>query len=225
MDERPDCGEIRALLPELAAGIASGDERARALRHLSECVDCRRELDALSTVVDELVTLAPPVEPPAGFESAVLVKIAPARRRWWQHRALRLAVTAVLAIAVGVGVTWQATAEDRRVAEAYRETLRIAGGRFLTARPITEPDGTRAGRVFAYQGTPSWLFVVIQSYPFDGPYRVNMVTKDGRDAFIGEMEVVGGDGSWGVAIDVDVVQIAEVRLSGGPGPPLTAGFR
>src|SRR5215216_4532880 len=99
MDERPECAEIRELLPELAAGVAAGDERARALRHLSGCLDCRRELEAMATVVDELLTLVPPVDPPGGFESSVLARIAPpprARPRWWQRRALRLVATAVL---------------------------------------------------------------------------------------------------------------------------------
>lgn len=225
MDEPPGCPEVRELLPELAAGIAAGDERARALRHLSGCAGCRRELAALAVVVDELLALVPPVQPPDGFVAAVLARVAPARRRWWRHRVVRLAATVVLGAAVGAGVTIWATADDRRVADSYRETLRIAGGRFLTARPFTAPGGSRAGRVFAYQGTPSWIFVVIQYGTAVGPYQVHLVTRDGQDRPIGEMDVAGGEGSWGTAIDVGVAQIAEVRLTGPAGPPLTAAFR
>src|SRR5205823_8680981 len=77
------CAEIRALLPELALGIADGEERASALEHLGGCADCRRELDELSAIADELVALAPEREPPAGFEGRVIerlrVRAAPTR--------------------------------------------------------------------------------------------------------------------------------------------------
>lgn len=72
------------------------------------------------------------------------------------------------------------------------------------------------------------MFVVLRQGTA-ASYRVNLVTRDGRDRPIGEVSVAGGEGSWGVAIDVDVSEIAEVRLSGaGAGaavPPLTAVFR
>jgi hypothetical protein len=116
-------------------------------------------------------------------------------------------------------------AGDRRVAGQYRETLRIAGGRYLTARPLATPGGSRAGRVFAYQGTPSWVFVVVAYGQAAGVYQVLLVTRDGLDRMIGEVGVVGGAGSWGIAIDTDVAQVAEVRLAGPAGPPLTAVFR
>jgi Putative zinc-finger len=225
MDERCGCTEIRELLPEVAARVAAGDERARALAHLSGCVGCRQELDALSMVVDEFLTLAPEVQPPAAFESVVLARAVPAPRRWWQSRQLQVAAAVVLAAAVGVGATLQASADDRRVAGQYREILRIAGGRFLTARPLATPGGSRAGRVFAYQGAPSWVFVVVAYGQATGAYQVFLATRDGVNRMIGEVEVVGGAGSWGIAIDADVAQVAEVRLAGAAGPPLTAVFR
>jgi Putative zinc-finger len=227
MDERSACAEIHELLPELAAGVAAGDERARALRHLSGCADCRRELAAMATVVDELLTLVPSVQPPSGFEQTVLARVAPPRRRWWQRPALRLATTAVLAMAAaaaGAAVTMQATAEDRRVADAYRDTLEAGGGQYLTARPFTAPDGSSAGRVFAYQGTPSWVFLVVQHDEAAGPYRVHLLTRDGRDQHIGELDVTGGQGAWGGAIDVGVAQIAGIWLCDATGPALTAEF-
>ncbi len=247
MDERPGCAETRELLPELAAGVAAGDERARALRHLSGCIHCRRELDAMVAVLDELVTLVPPVEPPAGFESAVLARVgvseerageprsprpdgtAPSRSRWWRRRALRLATAAVLAVAIGVGIgaatMTQATADDRRIASAYRRTLHTANGRYLAARRLNAPDASDHGVVFAYQGKPSWVFIVLQYGVVGASYQVRLVTVDGRDRPIGEIDVTSGESSWGVAIDVDVAQVAQVRLSGAAVPPLTAAFR
>jgi len=228
MDERPECAEIRELLPELAAGVAAGDERARALAHHGMCGDCRRELEVMATVADELVALATPVEPPGGFESAVLAKVAPpSSRRWW-HGAMRPAMAVALATAIGIGIgaigAMQVTADDRRLAGLYRHTLQIAGGRYLTASQLTVSDGSRAGTVFAYQGTPSWVFVAVWSGTVDGPYQVDLVTRGGEQRPIGTMVVADGESSWGVVIEVDVAQIAEIRISGAAGR-LTAVFR
>jgi Putative zinc-finger len=228
MDEPSGCAEVRELLPELAAGVAEGEERARALRHLRGCADCRRELAALATVADELLTLAPPVHPPRGFESRVLARIAPAHRWWWQRRVLRPAAAVLLVAALSAGVTlgvaMEATADDRRLAGQYRKTLQVANGRYLTARLFTAADGARAGRVFAYQGKPSWVFVVVQYPPATGSYQVHLVTRDGLDRIIGDVGVTGGVGTWGTAIDADVAQIARIRLTGGAGAPITAAF-
>jgi hypothetical protein len=77
MSETGECAEIRELIPEIAAGVAAGDERARALAHLGGCPECRRELAATADLVDEMLTLAPVGEPPAGFESRVMSRLAP----------------------------------------------------------------------------------------------------------------------------------------------------
>ena len=228
MNERPGCAPIRELLPDLAIGVAAGDDRARVLAHVNTCVECRRELDALSAIADELVTLAPSVEPPGGFESSVLARVAPPSRRWRRYRRLvTVAAVAVVAAVVGasagVAVSAQASAGDRRMAAAYRKTLETTDGRYLTARLITAPDASNPGVVFAYQGKPSWVFVVVRYGPTDGPYQIHLVTRDSRDRVIGQMSVIHGKCSWGVVIDVDVTQIVEVRLSGTE-PSLSAVF-
>ncbi|TMK50573.1 MAG: hypothetical protein E6G59_09935, partial [Actinobacteria bacterium] len=80
------CKETKELLPELALGILGGEERGRALDHLTSCADCSSELAALSRAADGLLTLAPQHEPPAGFEDRVLARL---RRERPQHRARR----------------------------------------------------------------------------------------------------------------------------------------
>jgi hypothetical protein len=225
MNECPGCAPIRDLLPELATGVAAGDDRASALAHLNICVECRRQLDALSAVADELLTLMPGVEPPGGFESTVLARVAPPRRRWRRVGRLVTAVAVAAAIGAGAGTaaTTEASVDDRRIATSYRKTLQTADGRYLTARRLTDPDSSSPGVVFAYQGKPSWVFVVVRYGATGGPYQVHLITQDGRDQLIGEIGVTGGKCSWGATIDVDVAQIAEVRLSGAE-PPLTAVF-
>jgi hypothetical protein len=227
MGERRGCADFQALLPELAAGVAAGDERARALRHLNGCADCRRELDALAALADDILALAPAVEPPAGFESRVLRRIVPPTRHW-PRRALRLVVTAVLAVVVGVGVggtlAMRATADDRRLAETCRRSGQATGGRYLASHRLGTPDASTAGRVYAYQGTPPWVLVVVQFGTVGGSYEVLVVTRDREEWSIGEMVVTGGAGSWGGPTHVDVDRIAEIRLSAAGAPPLTAVF-
>ena len=66
------CDEVRDLAPEIALGTIDGEERAEALRHLATCAECRRLVDQLSEVADELLMLAPVEEPSLGFESRVV---------------------------------------------------------------------------------------------------------------------------------------------------------
>jgi hypothetical protein len=224
MAERRGCAEVRALLPELAAGVAAGDERARALRHLGGCDDCRRALAALATTADELLTLAPAMEPPAGFESRVLSRVArPARR--WPRRALRLAVTATLAVAVGLvlgnAVTMRATAEERRVAASCRKT-QDAGT--LTGHRLNTPDASTAGKVFTYGSRPAWVFVMVRFGAPGAAYEVRMVMRDGAQVVLGQVAVADGAGSWSGPVGVEADRIAEIRLSATGAEPLTAVF-
>jgi anti-sigma factor RsiW len=92
---------MRELAPEIALGVLDGEQRAEALRHLATCADCRREVEQLSQVADELVMLAPVQEPPAGFESRVVEAIGlrpqPRRARRWTARRLVMRIGPALA--------------------------------------------------------------------------------------------------------------------------------
>src|SRR5262245_38959905 len=113
------CEETRELAAELALGIADGEERARALRHLAGCADARRAVEELSTVAYELLLIAPQHEPSAGFESRVLSRIAPPRPARRRRRLLVPIAAAVGAAALAVGVVLGATSDDRRLADQY----------------------------------------------------------------------------------------------------------
>jgi hypothetical protein len=231
MDERADHAVIRERLAELAAGVLTGDERETVLAHVAGCADCRADADALADLVDGLLALGPEVEPPDGFAAAVMARVEagngqPGHRRR-PGRAFGLRVAAVLcAFLAGIAATVWATADDRRVADGYRRTLGVANGRYFTARRFTGPgQAPTDSRVFAYQGNPSWLFVVVRGAGPSGTYRVDLVTETGQQQFVGDVAVTGGDGSLGATISGDVADIAEIRLSGSAGPPLTADFR
>ena len=69
------CDEFAEVAAELALGVLTGRERARALAHLDGCESCREHVRELTMVGDELLALLPLQEPPAGFESRVLDRL------------------------------------------------------------------------------------------------------------------------------------------------------
>jgi hypothetical protein len=229
MDESREC-EVAALLAEVATGAASGPDRARVLRHLTTCGDCRRELEQLTRVADELLLVAPERESPAGFEGAVLDRIAalsaPARRRsargwhWrWLRPALAGAAAAVFAVG-GAAVAWQASADDRELAAAYRDTLDVANGRYFAASDLVGAGGGSVGTAFFYEGSPPWLYVVIRDAA-PGTYEV-LVSVNGRSETVARCEAAGHTCGAGATLDVSIHSIDGVTLVGPDGSTLAA---
>src|SRR5215467_10002285 len=77
MNGEMGCDQVRDLAADLAIGIADGQQRDAALRHAATCPGCRRLVAELSSVVDDLLLLAPSHEPPPGFTAATLARIFP----------------------------------------------------------------------------------------------------------------------------------------------------
>jgi hypothetical protein len=229
------CAEIRDLIPEIAAGVAAGDERAAALAHLSGCQACRHELAVTADLVDELLTLAPAGEPPAGFEGRVMARLAPeARPRPRQRprsraarRPTRLVAWAAATAAVAAsaaGMVWWQTAQDRALAAGYRHTLAVAHGHGLSAAPLKSGLGAEQGTVFAYQGAPSWLYVTFRSAPRPGHYDACLVTKDGRRFQLRPFEAGENAYAWGSTIRVQVREISTIEFARSGVTVMTARF-
>jgi hypothetical protein len=221
-----DCARTRETLPELALGIADGQQRALALEHVAGCSDCRRELEELSALADDLIALAPEREPPPGFANRALARIAaPQTRRRPATRGLRLrrlafaaaVPAAAAATALAMSVSYSA---DRRIAAQYRAALQSAHGKYFQSARLHAPGGQMAGIVFAYQGSPSWLFYVLDERYRRGLYREQIVTRSGRTLALPPFRLI--DGSWGIATPVPVRDVALVKLTGQPGPALRA---
>lgn len=221
------CADTRHVLPELALGIADGEERALALAHLADCADCRRDLEELSAVADSLVALAPRREPPVGFEDRLLKRLAlhqtPRRpfRRGLRRLSLAGAVVAAAA-ATALGMT-ASYSSDRHLAAQYRTALRAAHGQYFQSARLRAPDGTRAGTVFGYQGSPSWLFYVLDARFSGGRYREQIVTRAGKTLSLPPFRFVAA--SWGIVTPVPLRDVALVRLVREPrGPALEAAL-
>ena len=223
------CEEIRDLAPEIALGIADGEQRAEALRHLSTCGECRRDVEQLSQVADELLVLAPAQEPPPGFESRVVKALgleAPARRRrarWLSPRWLAPRLGPSLAAAAVTAAAFVAVySDDHRTAERYRDTLARADGQYFQAEHLTDAAGSEAGVAFGYEGTPSWVFVTVAPAHRNAVTSGELVTTDRRTIPLPSLDL-DSRGSWGGTIPVSLSKVAAVRLLGErPGEVLQA---
>src|SRR4051812_22831318 len=124
-----DCDEMRDLIAELALGIASGEERARALDHVAGCVACRRELERLAAIADDMLVLAPESEPPPGFEARVLRAMTPRpRKRRWLPRRLALPAAGLAGATLASAALLLSFNNDRQLATEYRQALSAAHG-------------------------------------------------------------------------------------------------
>ena len=221
------CDRTRELAAELALGILDGEQRAQALRHVAECPECRRVVEELTVVADELLMLAPEREPPAGFESRVLARLQPppaaARPTRRRRRMLAPLAAAAAAAAIAAAVVLLTTSDDRRLADHYRATLAAGHGSSFEAARLRAPGQVPAGVVYAYRGATSWIFVVVYGPHRGVPYTVELATTSGRRVALPSFRLDPKTGTRGEAVPVDLGSIASVRLVGPkPGDVLEA---
>jgi hypothetical protein len=222
------CDRTNEMAAELALGILDGEQRAQALRHLAECPECRRAVEDLTAVADELLMLAPEREPPAGFESRVLARLQPppaATRPRWRRRLLAPVAAAATAAAIAVAALLAVTGDDRRLADHYRATLAAGHGSSFEAARLHAPGQVPAGVVYAYRGAVSWMFVVVYRDRRAVPYKAELATTSGRRVALPSFELDPRTGTGGEAIPVDLDSVASVRLVGPkPGDVLEANL-
>jgi Putative zinc-finger len=220
MSGNEECQDVRELLPELALRITDGQERGRVLDHVAVCAECRRELESLSVVADELLELAPEREPPAGFELRLLGSLEPPSRRPRHtfRRPFALVAVAAAAAVVTVGVMLGVTRDDRNLASHYRSVLAEAHGSYFGAVRLHDAAGAESGVVFLYRGSPSWLVITVTQPYGRSVERAELVTTDGRKVPLTWFGL--DEGTWGGAVPVDLDAISSVRLLGKGGRPL-----
>lgn len=215
-----ECTAFREVAPELALGIAEGDERAAALDHLAGCDDCRQALVRLTEAVDAVVATAPEAEPPSGFEVRALASFDPSTPaagsgtgsgRAWRRVALvaaALLVLAALAAGVGAVATRDDGGADQTAVAAHRSSA-----------SLTSPDGADVGTVRVERrasGDGGWssdLVVSVDAGTPQGTYRVECDYESGRPYRAGEVEV-GPDGvdGWRTTVSVPTYDLSRVRL-------------
>ena len=206
------CAEFADAAAELALGVLTGRERARALAHLDWCEACRENVRQMTVTGEELVGLLPAIEPPAGFETRVMERLglatsapAPARhlspaRRFGQKlagwmgsagagRPRRLLATAAVAVAVivaGLG-GWG---------------LHAATSSPLSSATLLTASHQTAGKIYFYDSGSRWLYMSVNIGPGSGVAGNGTVVcqvegPDGHVITIGSFQLTGGYGYWG----------------------------
>ena len=223
MTTKLPCEEARELAAEMALGTLAGDERVRLIPHLSTCSECRTLVEELSEIVDSMLLLGPEREPPAGFESAFLAQFkAPARRnrmRW----VVTAAAASVVAL-VAAGAVWVATSEERNLGESYQHALDEANGKYFGVKPLRSMQGTKVGNVFAYEGQPSWVFVVFEDSVVAGDYDAEVTMRDGERSALGPLTIDEDALTWGADLEGSLHDVAAVTFMADDGGMLEARF-
>jgi hypothetical protein len=226
------CAELHDTAAELALGVLIGRERAAAVAHLDKCEACREDVRQLMTVGEQLPELLPPAEPPAGFETRVLERLAmpdgqaqprqiprsehSPRRPGRIRRALAATVMGLAVIAAGLG-GWRiivGTSPSTNPAEAP-----------LTSASLLSATHSRVGNIFLYSGTPRWLYMHVDLGTGNESVTCQVVGADGQATVIGSFRLTDGYGAWGSPDPGNVGTLTGARLVSANGTVLaTATF-
>jgi hypothetical protein len=217
---RVDCGELADLAAEIALGAVTGRERAEAVAHLGRCAACRERVGRLMITEERLVGLLPAAEPPPGFEARVAERTGPVGqdpgpgRVSRTRRVLAAAVVTVAAALAGLGTGWGMHA----AAPAPAAPL-------LSSAVLFSADREPAGTVFAYQGSPRWLYLSVNLPPDNGTVICEVAGKGRRLTAVGSFRLTDGYGAWGGPVAAGAGPLDGVRLISPGGAVLaTAGF-
>jgi hypothetical protein len=223
-----DCDGLAEVAAELALGVLTGRERARAIVHLDRCDGCREHVRNLAITEEELLALLPGHEPPAGFETQVLGRLGsgrpggsagrhrrpPLRRPRWTLAA----AAAVIAVVAGVGGWALRPAAPGTTGQTAQSALHTAA--------LVTASHQSVGEVFldSGAGTP-WLYMAVDAAPGTGTVVCQVVGRDGRIVTIGSFSLAGGHGHWGSPEPIQPAALAGARLMTAAGQVLaTAHF-
>jgi hypothetical protein len=205
------CEEFAHVAAELALGVLTGRERARAIAHLDRCDTCREHVRQVSLTGEEMLGLLPSGEPPAGFETRVMGRLGhttAAQRPKRTRLMLAAAAVSLAAVACGLGgwgLRGAISAPSPGISTA-QTTLRSAA--LLTS--AHEP----AGKIFLYKGDPRWLYmdVDMDMGADNGTVICQLEASDGRIVTVGSFHLDGGYGSWGSPDPIGAASVTGARL-------------
>jgi hypothetical protein len=227
------CAEFADAAAELALGVLTGRERARALAHLDRCESCRENVRQLTVTGEELVGLLPAIEPPAGFETRVMERLGlgtpapapvPARPLSPVRRfGLKLADW------TGGGTGRSGVRQPRRILAAAAMAVAVVaaglGGWGLhgspsspTASPLSSAtlltaSHQTAGQIYFYDAGSRWLYMSVNlGSAGNGTVICQVEGPDGHVTTVGSFRLTGGYGYWGSPDPVTDGQLTGARL-------------
>jgi anti-sigma-K factor RskA len=198
------CEECSAELAELALGVLTGRERARALAHVDECPRCAEELEQLSRAADSMLLAAPDAEPPMGFETRLFERMGVSdvprlddRRRAprWVPVGVAAAAAAVAALGVGLGMTLTSSPPPAPVAQGH-----VHGT--IESDNLVQ-DGRTVGRVVYFDGAKPWMSMMLADAGVQGQVNCVVVGNDGVTHMVGTLVAHNGYGAWYAPLHVN----------------------
>jgi anti-sigma factor RsiW len=204
------CQDYAADLSELALGVLTGRERARALSHVESCPQCAEELEQLSHAADAVVQVAPEVEPPLGFEVRLFERMGvadvPRRKRWraprWVPAGLAAAAAAV-ALAVGLTVALSSPTPPAQNAAGL--------GRHVAVATLVE-NGKSVGHVVTHGSAEPWMSMMLADSSARGTVDCVVVTKDGVTHWVGSFTAKNGYGAWLAPLHVNPTDLRAAQV-------------
>lgn len=210
------CAEFADAAAELALGVLTGRERARALAHLDRCEACRENVRQLTVTGEELVGLLPAIEPPAGFETRVMERLGLGTPAPGPARQLSPARRFGRKLADWIGGGWAGRGgvsyPRRMLAAAATAVAVIAAGlggwglHAATSSPAASPLSSAAlltashqtaGQVYFYDSGSRWLYMSVDIGSGSGTVICQVEGPDGHLTTVGSFRLTGGYGYWG----------------------------
>jgi hypothetical protein len=219
------CAEFADVAAELALGVLTGRERARALAHLDHCETCRARVRQLTLTGEKLLELLPSREPPAGFETRVMERLGlpvpdeerPSRTgpvsrfgrrdrpagRWAASRPRQLlAAAAVVAGVVASGLGgW-----------GLRDVTSPSASSPLSSAALLTASHRAVGKIFYYNGNPRWLYMSVDTGGGTGTVTCQLESADGKITTVGSFRLTDGYGSWASPAPATQGTVAGARL-------------
>lgn len=202
------CEQLLEDAAELALGIADAESRARAIAHVEQCSSCRQHLSRLRELTEGLASLSPAIDPPNGFESAVLTRLRSARATddpeplggKPSHRMPRALAFVILAALLAFGGFLGGGVAKHR-------------GERLMSAPLVE-GGTDVGQVVVSTGPRPWVSMAITVPGLKGKVRCELEERDGTPLPVGSFSLTDGYGYWAAPIPEPSSPIVSARVVG-----------
>lgn len=211
------CEVFRDELAELALGTLSGRSRSEILDHVATCPRCAAELERLSIVADQLLQLAPEMEPPLGFELRLAERLqgaATARRPRHLRRASVLAAAAAILVVLGGGLGALVSSRGNTNQNQLATTN-------LAAANLTS-HGSVLGTVVVSPGSPAWMFVTISGAAWSGDVTCDVTLAGGKTERIGVFKISGSYGAWDAPLRSPANEVRSAQLIASNGTVLAS---
>jgi hypothetical protein len=197
-------------LAQLALGVLTGRERARALAHLESCPRCAEELEQLSRAADAVVAVAPEAEPPLGFETRLFERMGIEAARATRRRRPRFwipatAAAGVAALAVGLGLGLASSPPPTTSAHGDHQD------RALQTAALIE-HGENVGHVDVFGGARPWMRMTLDDSTARGVVRCVVVTDDGTVHDVGSFVSTDGYGAWAAPLHVKPATVRSAQV-------------